>query len=192
MDGVPVSGTTKIATVSEIDLPGGLKAYAEGKNGEYEFVIRDERIPGFADLREFATFPEDPIWRVEARYLPRGHGQTVEVEIATNLGHSVPMPTPAELVLTIEGEDYSLTCIEPFEGYRLVTFRDETSGSETPEMGRWILLPEDVDYLSEIDLNRVVLPWHVVSPAFPCPLPNARNRLPMRVEAGEKSLVRDS
>ena len=73
----------------------------------------------------------------------------------------------------------------------LITFTDGTSGTDTPGMGRWLILsrPKDATGTARIDFNRAVVPHHMFSAAFPCPLPPRENHLPLRVEAGERAPV---
>jgi ketosteroid isomerase-like protein len=76
-------------------------------------------------------------------------------------------------------------------GQRLVVFTDETNGTETPDIGRWLVLPllEPGSTLT-VDFNQATLSHHHVNPAvFTCPLSPPGNHLPMRVEAGERALV---
>jgi uncharacterized protein len=68
-----------------------------------------------------------------------------------------------------------------------VPFLDQTSGSETYGAGRYLDLdpdPEDGTYV--VDFNLAYHPSCVYDPRFSCPLTPAENRLPVRIEAGER------
>jgi uncharacterized protein (DUF1684 family) len=68
-----------------------------------------------------------------------------------------------------------------------VPFLDLTSGTETYGAGRYLDLdpdPEDGTYV--LDFNLAYHPSCVYDPRFSCPITPAENRLPLRVEAGER------
>ena len=66
-------------------------------------------------------------------------------------------------------------------------FRDQTSGKETYGAGRFLYsdLPRDGKVV--LDFNRAYNPPCAFTPYATCPLPPTANRLPVRVEAGEKN-----
>jgi uncharacterized protein (DUF1684 family) len=67
-----------------------------------------------------------------------------------------------------------------------VPFLDATSGSETYGAGRYLdLYPED-DGTYALDFNLAYHPTCVYDPHVSCPLTPAENRLPIRIEAGER------
>ena len=65
-------------------------------------------------------------------------------------------------------------------------FLDATSGHETYGAGRYLDLEPDEDGTYAIDFNLAYHPSCVYSPRFSCPLTPAENRLPVRIEAGER------
>src|SRR6185295_15466151 len=72
-------------------------------------------------------------------------------------------------------------------GSVFVPFLDVTSGAETYGAGRYLDLdpdPEDGTYV--IDFNLAYHPSCVYDARFSCPLTPAENRLPVRIEAGER------
>ncbi|WP_158641385.1 DUF1684 domain-containing protein [Amycolatopsis eburnea] len=148
----------------------------------------DPAVPSLARLREIAVYPVDPAYVVEAEYR-RTPGREVEIERLTDPPGTHVLPAPAELVFDLAGQRHSLTVIETFPGNPLVVFTDSTSGIETPEIGRWVMLPPVEGDTVRIDFNQAVLPLHVFSHAFPCPLPPAGNHLPVPVPAGERGPV---
>ncbi|RSD14088.1 DUF1684 domain-containing protein [Amycolatopsis eburnea] len=156
--------------------------------GIYGLTVWDPAVPSLARLREIAVYPVDPAYVVEAEYR-RTPGREVEIERLTDPPGTHVLPAPAELVFDLAGQRHSLTVIETFPGNPLVVFTDSTSGIETPEIGRWVMLPPVEGDTVRIDFNQAVLPLHVFSHAFPCPLPPAGNHLPVPVPAGERGPV---
>jgi len=72
------------------------------------------------------------------------------------------------------------------EGSLFVPFLDGTSGRETYGAGRYLdLAPED-DGTWTLDFNLAYHPSCVYDPEYSCPLTPAENRLPIRIEAGER------
>ena len=68
-----------------------------------------------------------------------------------------------------------------------VPFLDQTSGTETYGAGRYLDLdPDPRDGTYVLDFNLAYHPSCVYDPRFSCPLTPAENRLPVRIEAGER------
>ena len=67
-----------------------------------------------------------------------------------------------------------------------VPFLDATSGTETYGAGRYLDLEPDDDGTWTLDFNLAYHPSCVYDPRFSCPLTPAENRLPVRIEAGER------
>ena len=68
-----------------------------------------------------------------------------------------------------------------------VPFLDTTSGTETYGAGRYLDLdpdPDDGTYV--LDFNLAYHPSCIYDARFSCPLTPAENRLPVRIEAGER------
>jgi uncharacterized protein (DUF1684 family) len=67
-----------------------------------------------------------------------------------------------------------------------VPFLDATSGTESYGAGRYLDLEAEEDGTWTLDFNLAYHPSCVYDPRFSCPLTPAENRLPIRVEAGER------
>ena len=68
-----------------------------------------------------------------------------------------------------------------------VPFTDATSGIETYGGGRYLVTgPVRADDTVEVDFNLAYNPPCVFTPYATCQLPPPANRLPVRIEAGEK------
>ena len=65
-------------------------------------------------------------------------------------------------------------------------FLDATSGTETYGAGRYLDLEPEDDGTYILDFNLAYHPSCVYDAIFSCPLTPAENRLPVRVEAGER------
>ena len=67
-----------------------------------------------------------------------------------------------------------------------VPFLDQTSGNETYGAGRYLDLEPELDGTYSLDFNLAYHPSCVYDAKFSCPLTPAENRLPVRIEAGER------
>ncbi len=67
-----------------------------------------------------------------------------------------------------------------------VPFLDATTGTETYGAGRYLDIEPEDDGSWTLDFNLAYHPSCVYDPKFSCPLTPAENRLPFRVEAGER------
>ncbi|MFD7665656.1 DUF1684 domain-containing protein [Streptomyces sp. NPDC059788] len=161
----------------------------------------DPAAPTLVGLRGIEAWPWDPAWVVEAEYRPVDAGRLQEVTRLTSPRMRDTLPAPGDFVFDLRGERHTLRAFGVGGDTLLVTFTDGTSGTDTPGMGRWLILtrpearPEDGmengTITARIDFNRAVVPHHMFSAAFPCPLPPRENHLPLRIEAGERAPVFD-
>ena len=67
-----------------------------------------------------------------------------------------------------------------------VPFLDATSGTETYGAGRYLDLEPEDDGTYSLDFNLAYHPSCVYDAIYSCPLTPAENRLPVRIEAGER------
>ena len=193
----PDSGITsegKPVTSLELraDTPGkptvlrlGTLAFHVIKRGErLGLRVRDAESPERTNFRGLEYFPADERWRVEARFEP--HEKTIPI---TNvLGMEEDTPSPGSLVFDIDGKTYKLDALtEEGEPQFFVIFSDATSGKETYGAGRYLYAdPPDASGKVVVDFNKAYSPPCAFTKYATCPLPPDQNRLPLRVEAGEK------
>jgi uncharacterized protein (DUF1684 family) len=186
--GRPVTGALDVKSGSQVELADGRVCFVQGRGGTYGMVVWDPSAPVLTRLRDIASYPYDPSWVVDAEYqaLP---GRTVEVERLTSPRSKETVSAPGDLVVEIGGQEHTLVVLESVPGLRLAAFTDPSSGTDTPEIGRWLILPPDEGSTLRVDFNQVILPHHVFSTAFPCPIPLEANHLPVVVDAGERAPV---
>ncbi|MBI3751459.1 MAG: DUF1684 domain-containing protein [Chloroflexi bacterium] len=63
---------------------------------------------------------------------------------------------------------------------------DATTGTESYGAGRYLDLEPEADGSYALDFNLAYHPLCVYDPKYSCPLTPAENRLPIRIEAGER------
>ncbi|WP_280459657.1 DUF1684 domain-containing protein [Nocardia carnea] len=188
--GRPVTGAVEVESGSQVELADGRVCFVQGRGGTYGMVVWDPSAPVLTRLRDIASYPYDPNWVVDAEYRPTP-GRTIEVERLTSPRSKETVSAPGDLVVELGGREYTLVVLESVPGLRLAVFTDPSSGTDTPEIGRWLILPPDEGTNLRVDFNKVTLPHHVFSTAFPCPIPLEANHLPVVVDAGERALVLD-
>ena len=98
------------------------------------------------------------------------------------------MESPGYAEFRIDGHDLKLYPVleEPGAKELFYIFRDQTSGRETYGAGRFLYGPLPANGTVTIDFNRAYNPPCAFTAFATCPLPPKENRLPVRIEAGEK------
>lgn len=147
--------------------------------------VKDAASPARRGFRGLQWYPVDEGYRVRARFVAGESGKTIP--IANVLGQVEPMPSPGHVVFTLGGREMRLDpVIERGETQLFFIFRDGTAGRETYGAGRFLYADPPRDGAVVLDFNRAYSPPCAFTDFATCPLPPARNRLPVRIEAGEK------
>lgn len=191
VDDQAVDGAVKLTGASRLSFPGGRRGTIDELRGAHVLVLCDPAAPSLVGLRGIDTWPWDPSWNVEAEYRPAAAGRLLEVTRLTSPSTRDAFLAPGDFVFDLGGERHTLRAFGVGGDTLLVSFTDGTSGTDTPGMGRWLILPQPTEATGKvrIDFNRAVVPHHMFAAAFPCPLPPQENHLPLRVEAGERAPV---
>ncbi|HVR30074.1 MAG TPA: DUF1684 domain-containing protein [Thermoanaerobaculia bacterium] len=193
--GVPV--THAGAPVDELELAtdlegeptllelGPLLFYAIERGDRIAIRLKDRESPLLRELAGMARFAPDPSWRLVARLERYEPPKTILVPNVA--GPPLPEPCPGRLVFEYQGGTYLLEPTgKPGEELFLV-FGDETNGAETYGGGRFLYADwPGPDGAVVLDFNRSYNPPCVFTPWATCPLPPPQNKLPLRVEAGER------
>jgi uncharacterized protein len=148
-------------------------------------IPRPDR-PSFEGLAYYAI---DPGLRFEGlRLIPLSAGEEATIEIATSDGGSRLARRLGSLGFVLGQTRRRLVAYElgAEDGSLFVPFLDATSGSETYGAGRYLDIRLEPDGTYVLDLNRAYQPFCAYSPSYSCPLTPAENRLPDRIEAGER------
>ncbi|MCI0582095.1 MAG: DUF1684 domain-containing protein [Chloroflexi bacterium] len=110
--------------------------------------------------------------------------------IPTSDGKLRPAVRAGTLRFSLGGMDQRLTGYtfenQPDDGSIFVPVLDATSGHETYGAGRYLDIEREEDGTYTIDFNLLYHPSCVYDTKYSCPLTPAENRLPVRIEAGER------
>ncbi|MGH2380848.1 MAG: DUF1684 domain-containing protein [Candidatus Limnocylindria bacterium] len=131
-------------------------------------------------------WPVDARWSFEGRFEPTP-GRTLPVPDV--LGTRDEQPSPGDVTFDLDGVTHRLQALRGGDAGELwLVFADETSRHETYGGGRFLYTGAPDRHAGVVvDFNRAYNPPCVFSPYATCPLPWPANRLPLRVEAGERA-----
>lgn len=194
VDGSPV---TTQALRSDIDgdptrlTLGTLSFYVIRRGDRLGVRVKDSQSEARKDFRAIESFPIEPRWRVDARLEPYDPPRSIPVPNV--LGSVEPEPCPGALVFQVGGQTYRLDpVLEKGEEDLFVIFADLTNGADTYGAGRFVYVSPPVGGRTTIDFNKAYNPPCAFTPYATCPLPPAQNRLPIRIEAGEKRYAHEA
>jgi uncharacterized protein (DUF1684 family) len=158
------------------------------RSGRLGVRVRDREARLRREFPGLDYFPADPRWRLEARFTPNPPGTTAKV--ANVLGSLDDVPSPGKLTFDLLGETYTITALDDTgDGRLFVILGDKTNGLETYGAGRYAYTDPPVEGRTILDLNRLYNMPCAFTAFSTCQLPPRENRLPIRVEAGEKKFV---
>lgn len=164
---------------------GSIRFYVIERDRRFAVRVKDGDSAARRDFHGIAYFPTDPTWRIEARFEP--YDPPRSIAIPNVLGHVDSESSPGAIVFTRGGKTFRLDAVlEPGETDYFVIFGDRTNGTDTYGAGRFLYVPPPIAGKTVIDFNKAYNPPCVFTPYATCPLPPPQNKLPIRVEAGEK------
>ena len=149
--------------------------------------VKDRESRTRREFKGLQYFPIDPKWRIEARVEP--YQPPKIIPITNVLSMTDDETSPGALAFEVDGKTYRIDPIlEKGETDWFVMIADETTGRETYGAGRYLYVaPPDANGKVVIDFNKTYSPPCAFTNYATCPLPPPQNRLPLRIEAGEKS-----
>jgi len=156
------------------------------KGDRYGIRVKDTQSEARKNFKELDYFPFDPSFRVQAHF--EAYNPPRKIAITNVLGMTSEEISPGALVFNLKGKTFRIDPIlEQGETDLFIIFKDATSGKETYGAARYLYAhPPDANGNTVVDFNKSYNPPCVFTPYATCPLPPPQNRLPIRVEAGEK------
>ena len=193
-DGTRLEGRHAFGPIAErggLVVRSGELAIEVARRGGRDIVRpRDPAHPYLARVSGTPTYLPNPRWIARGRLIPADAPREVTVgSAAEGLQHVYEVP--GEVEFELRGETFRLTAFNGHApGTLQVLFTDATSGLTTYAANRSLEIDApDADGTVVLDFNRAVnLPCAYTDHAT-CPLPPAGNRLPVGIEAGEKTPV---
>lgn len=148
--------------------------------------VKDTESLTRSEFKGLEYYPIDLKWHLVARFEPYQPAKTIPI---TNvLGMTDNETSPGALAFDVGGRIYRIDPIlEKGETDLFVMIADGTTGKETYGAGRYLYVsPPDAAGKVVIDFNKAYSPPCAFTNFATCPLPPQQNRLPFRIEAGEK------
>ena len=192
IDGNPVQEPVELRDDNNDDGPtlvtaGTLNFQIIRRGDRFGVRVKDPESPTRTGFQGLEYFPIDPDWRVVARFEPYQPARQIPIDDVT--GTVSNQVVPGALVFEAGGETYRLDAIDEEGSKQLfIIFKDATSRDATYPAGRYLYVSRPgVDGKVIVDFNKAYNPPCAFTPFATCPLPPPQNRLPLRIEAGEKN-----
>jgi uncharacterized protein len=165
---------------------GSMSFFVIRREDELAVRVRDSESESRHEFRGIEHYKVDPSWRIETRF--RSYDPPRQARAQTVLGTQETYVVPGAVEFEIGVKTYALDVfLEDPDDDLFVIFGDLTNRSETFGGGRYIYTPQaGQDGTVLLDFNKAYNPPCVFTPYATCPLPLPQNRLPVRIEAGEK------
>jgi uncharacterized protein (DUF1684 family) len=170
---------------------GDISFHVIERDKKFGVRVKDPGHPARAEFRGIDHYPVSADWKVAAGF--EAYEPPKEIPIPTELGTISQQVSWGAVVFDVDGRELRLDVLaEPGDEELFVIFADQTTGSETYGGGRYLYAPApDENGRVVVDFNKAYNPPCVFTAFATCPLPPRQNRLPVRVEAGEKVYRKD-
>jgi uncharacterized protein (DUF1684 family) len=185
-EGKPITEKTLASDVDKI-VVGPFTFLVIERGGKLALRLFDREAETLREFRGIETFPVDVDWRKVGRF--ETYDQPKKVLVSTVIQTTEEALVPGEVVFQFRGKEYRLTPMSQSEtGELFFVFGDQTNGKDTYPGGRFLYTLPPADGRVVLDFNRAHNPPCAFTPYSTCPIPRKENRLPFRVEAGEKKV----
>jgi uncharacterized protein (DUF1684 family) len=191
IDGKLIKGPVTLLDDSQKNGPtivqaGTVRFQVIKRGPRYALRVKDSQAETRTHFKGLEYFPIDPKWRIEARFEP--YKPMKKIPILDVTGRTEDSDSPGALVFTVDGKEYRIDpVLEDGSEEFFIIFRDATSKDATYPAGRYLYAKKPgADGKVIVDFNKAYNPPCSFTPYATCPLPPLQNRLPLRIEAGEK------
>jgi len=155
------------------------------RGGKLALRLFDRKAKTLLDFKGIERFPARLRWKKFARF--EAYEKPRKAMVTTVIQTIEVALVPGEAVFLHDGTEYRLTPMSQSDtGELFFVFADKTNGKETYGGGRFLYTPAPEEGRVVLDFNKAYNPPCSFTPYATCPIPRKENRLPFRVEAGEK------
>ena len=184
----------RVSRMQMADDAGGTPTMVTSGSLAWSVIRRDDRFavrlrdfahPALSELPAIEYFPTDESLRISAKLEPYERPRIVRVDTVID-GLDYNPSSPGTLKFAIAGQYFELEAYDAGEELLLV-FGDQTSGRGTYPAGRFLYAdkPGD-DGVTVLDFNTAQNPPCAFNEFATCPIASPRNRLAIRIAAGER------
>jgi len=168
-------------------IHGDLAWYIMKRHKSLAIRLRDYKNPAIDALDHIPSYPIDPDYVVEATLHAFEEPRTITVNTPFQ-DYTQDYSSPGELHFKLKRKPLKLLPFTSGEGYFII-ISDETSAMETYGGGRFMYTYPDSTGKIILDFNMAYNPPCAVTPFAACPMPPRENHQPIKIEAGEKTLM---
>ncbi len=164
---------------------GDLTFFVHASGKRYGIRVKDKNNQLRKEFKGLHWYPVNEAYRFNARYV--AYPSPREIQIENLVGDRGTTLIAGYVAFSLDGKEYLLDAEKADdEGNLFIVFRDLTSKTETYPAARFLDADPRRDGKVEIDFNKAYNPPCAYNPYATCPLPSARNRLPVAIPVGEK------
>jgi hypothetical protein len=133
----------------------------------------------------FKQYPVNSDYRIEAAYTSYDTPKLITIQDVIEIYHETPFQ--GFVTFELDGQEHRLEARVDEDDLMRLDFKDATNGETTYIGGRFLVAEMPKDGKIVVDFNRAYNPPCAYTDYATCPLPPIENRLPIRIEAGEKA-----
>lgn len=164
---------------------GDLTMFVIRRGDRYGVRLRNSNSRARRTFAGRVWYPVRSSFRVTGRFVP--YNPPRQVSIVNVIGDISAMTSPGYVEFTLNGRSLRLDPVtEPGADELFFIFNDLTAGTGTYPAGRFLYTALPKNGVVELDFNRAVSPPCAFTAFATCPLPPKQNRLPLRIEVGER------
>jgi hypothetical protein len=165
---------------------GDFSMFVIERGGKYAIRVKDKNSRMRKDFTGLKWFPVKPEYRITAHFTE--YEPAKPISIPNVLGQKEDLPSPGYVTFTLGHKKLRLEPVleDPDAKELFFIFRDLTSSQTTYPSGRFLYADLPLEGKVVLDFNKAYNPPCAFTPYATCPLPPPQNRLPLRIEAGEK------
>jgi uncharacterized protein (DUF1684 family) len=155
------------------------------RDERFALRLRDFEHPAIEAFPPIESYPIDPAMRVSGTLMPFAEPKVLDVDTTIEgLGYH-PL-SPGKIAFELYGETHELEAYASGDQLFFI-FADQTTGRETYPAGRFLYADvPDENGRTFLDFNLAYNPPCAFNDFATCPVASPRNRLGVRVAAGEK------
>jgi len=165
---------------------GDISFYVLERGGRLAVRVKDPNAQTRIGFTGIERFEVDPRYRINAEFIPFDPPQ--ERLVSTIIGTQELFLVPGLIKFEIDGVACELLPViaSPDAQRLFLIFSDLTSSHETYGAGRFLYCEREHGGTVTLDFNKAINPPCAFTKYATCPLPPPDNKLPVRIEAGEK------